>query len=108
MAVSGTEEIDMADITIRRSNGHDQEAIDQLAGLDSQRAPDGRVLLAFDGDELVAALPLEGGRPIADPFHRTAEIVDLLTLRAAQGEMPASVRRERHLRRLGLAEGSSG
>ena len=95
----------MGDITIRRANGRDREAIQRLAALDSQRAPEGGSLLAFDGDELVAALPLEGGRAVADPFHRTAEIVDLLRLRAAQAEMPASVRRQHHLRRLGLAEG---
>ena len=105
MTVTGKEEIDVGDITIRRSNSQDRDAIVKLAELDSQKGPQGRALLAFDGEELVAALPLDGGRPIADPFHRTAEIVDLLRLRAAQGEMPASVRREHHLRRLGLAEG---
>lgn len=95
----------MGDITIRRSNGQDQRAIERLAGLDSKRTPEGGSLLAFDGDDLVAALPLDGGQPIADPFHRTADLVDLLQLRAAQSEMPASVRRQHHLRRLGLAEG---
>ena len=53
----------------------------------------------------MAALPLDGGEPIADPFHHTAEIVDLLRLRAAQAEAPATVRRSRHLRRLGVVEG---
>ena len=95
----------MGDITIRRSNNQDRNAIAKLAELDSQKRPQGRALLAFDGEELVAALPLDGGRAIADPFHRTAEIVDLLRLRAAQAEMPASVRRQHHLRGLGLAEG---
>ena len=95
----------MGDITIRRSNGKDQAAIDRLAALDSQRGPQGDTLLGFDGEALVAAVPVDGGRPIADPFRRTAEIVDLLLLRAAQGEMPTTVRRQRHLRRLGLAEG---
>lgn len=95
----------MGDITIRRSRSQDQEAIGTLAQLDSQTRPHGDALLAFDGDELVAALPLDGGRPIADPFQRTAEIVDLLQLRAAQAEMPATARRHRHLRGLGLVEG---
>jgi hypothetical protein len=106
--VTRQQEIDMGDITIRRSNGQDQEAIDRLAGLDSKRAPEGRALLAFESGELVAAMPLDGGSPIADPFQRTAEIVDLLMLRAAQAEMPASVRRQHHLRRLGVAEGRVG
>jgi hypothetical protein len=97
----------MGDITIRRANSRDKEAIGTLAQLDSQRAPQGDALVAFDGDELVAALPLGGGRAIADPFHQTAEIVDLLQLRAAQAEMPATVRRHRHLKGLGLAEGKA-
>ena len=95
----------MGVITIRRSNHHDRDVLGRLAELDSRHAPRGDALLAFDDRELVAALPLEGGEPIADPFHYTAEVVDLLRLRAAQGEMPATVRRQRHLRRLGLAEG---
>lgn len=95
----------MGDITIRRSNRQDGEALARLAQLDSQAPPKGAALLAFDGGELVAALPLGGGRAIADPFHPTAAIVDLLQLRAAQAEMPATVRRQRHLRSLGLVEG---
>ena len=31
-----------------------------------------------------AALPVDGGRTIADPFRSTAALVDLLDLRAAQ------------------------
>jgi hypothetical protein len=33
---------------------------------------------------MLAALPLGSGRPVADPFHRTAELVALLELRRAQ------------------------
>jgi hypothetical protein len=33
---------------------------------------------------VVAALPLDGGRPLADPFRRTAGAVELLALRARQ------------------------
>ena len=95
----------MGVITIRRSRDQDLSAIGRLAGLDSRHEPAGHALLAFDGEELVAALPLDGGEAIADPFHHTAEIVDLLRLRAAQAEAPATIRRNRHLRRLGVAEG---
>jgi hypothetical protein len=105
MAVTRRQESDMGVITIRRSQNQDSDAIGRLAGLDSRHEPRGDALLAFDNEALVAALPLDGGEAIADPFHYTAEIVDLLRLRAAQGEAPATVRRERHLRRLGLVEG---
>jgi hypothetical protein len=54
---------------------------------------------------VLAALPLAGGKPIADPFFRTAELVGLLELRAAQlngvGERPAQ--RLRSLMRLRLS-----
>jgi hypothetical protein len=33
---------------------------------------------------LRAALPLDGSSPIADPFHRGAELIELLRIRAAQ------------------------
>jgi hypothetical protein len=71
-------------ITIRRSTDEDRLAIDELAALDSRRPPRGKALLAFIGTELRAALPLDGGEAIADPFHHTAELVDLLRVRATQ------------------------
>ena len=72
-------------IIIRRSTDEDRRAIVELAALDSRRdAPGGEALLAFIGTELRAALPLDGGEAIADPFHHTAELVDLLRVRATQ------------------------
>jgi hypothetical protein len=76
---------DMNDaIIIRHSTGHDRPAILALAALDSRPAPAGEALLAFAGRELRAVVPLDGGEAVADPFHRTAEVVDLLRLRADQ------------------------
>jgi hypothetical protein len=71
-------------ITIRASTDDDRAAILTLAALDSQPAPVGDSLLAFAGTDLRAALPLDDGAPLADPFHPTAEIVDLLRVRAKQ------------------------
>jgi hypothetical protein len=71
-------------ITIRASTDDDRAAIRTLAALDSRVAPAGDSLLAFAGTELRAALPLNGSAPLADPFHPTAEIVDLLRVRAKQ------------------------
>ena len=65
-------------ITIRRSTAGDAAAVARMAALDSGRAPEGDAMLAFVGGELRAVLPLDGGRPLADPFHRTAELVELL------------------------------
>jgi hypothetical protein len=33
---------------------------------------------------LRAALPLDGGSPLADPFHRGSDLIELLRLRAGQ------------------------
>ena len=71
-------------LNLRLATNSDQSAVTKLAALDSEKVPTGDALLAFVGDSLVAALPLDGGRPLADPFRHTADIVELLTVRAAQ------------------------
>ena len=58
--------------------------IRRLALLDSAACPRGRVLVAAVGGEPRAALPLDGGRAVADPFVRTAELIALLGIRLAQ------------------------
>jgi hypothetical protein len=49
---------------------------------------------------MLAALPLGAGRPIADPFEPTAELVALLELRRKQIESADSAGRRRGLRSL--------
>lgn len=87
-------------ITIRRSTPSDQDAVARLAALDSGHAPEGDAMLAFVGGELRAVLPLDGGRPLADPFHPTAELVELLRFSAARDRSPATARRRLGLGRL--------
>ena len=80
----------MADtITIRRSTADDAVALERLAALDSRRPPGGGALLAFVGGELQAALMLQDGSTMADPFARTADVVRLLQVRAGEDERPA-------------------
>ena len=74
----------MSVVTIRHSEGHDLSALRRLAELDSAPPPVGAHLVAEEDGALRAALPLSGGRAIADPFRRTAELVALLELRCAQ------------------------
>lgn len=89
----------MSDVTIYLSEP--DEAIERLAQLDSARRPSGRVLVAAIGDEPVAAVPLEGGPALANPFRRSAELVSLLELRVAQANGGASrARRTTLVRRL--------
>jgi hypothetical protein len=71
-------------VSIREATLADSRAIDALASLDSSHRPLGRLLVAEVDGDVVAALPIAGGRAIADPFRRTSELVALLEMRAAQ------------------------
>jgi hypothetical protein len=76
----------IADVTVRRL-GHrpsDRAALDYLADLDSREPLEGEVLGAELDGALVAAISLENGELIADPFVRTDQIRSLLELRASQ------------------------
>jgi hypothetical protein len=70
-------------LTIRRADAADSGALVRLAALDSSYPPTGDVLLAEVGDELWAAVELDSGAAIADPFRPSGQFVDLLRLRAA-------------------------
>ena len=70
-------------ITIRTSREGDAGELLRLAALDSAEPIRGDALIAEVNGHLRAALPLDGGRPIADPFTRSAEVVTLLQTLAA-------------------------
>ena len=74
----------MHNITVRRSRPDDEVALSRLAALDSARPLRGPALIAEAGERMLAALPLDSGRPVADPFEPTAELVALLELRREQ------------------------
>ena len=79
------------DVVLRRSTADDAAAaLARLAQLDGAPRPVGAVLVAELDGEIVAAVPVEGGRAIADPFRPTAELVELLNTRTRK---PASSRR---------------
>ena len=90
------------DVTIRVARPNEDRALARLAELDSSPAPAGYVLVAEVGGELRAALPVEGGEPVADPFHPTAALTSLLALRTRQvrggGRMRSAAARVRGLR----------
>jgi len=69
-------------VVIRAARGSDGPALRRLAALDSADVPSGALLIAESGDEVVAALSVDTGARVADPFRRTAEVVDLLAYRA--------------------------
>jgi hypothetical protein len=70
-------------LTIRRADAADAGALVRLAALDSSFPPTGEMLLAEVGDELWAAVEVDTGAAIADPFRPSGDLVDLLRLRAS-------------------------
>lgn len=86
-----------ADIQLRAASGDDLRALRRLAQLDSSRLPDGPIVVAEVANEVRAAYSISEGRAIADPFHRTKELVALLELRA--GQLNGSGKRGRGKRR---------
>ena len=70
-------------LTLRVARPDDLPALRRLAQLDSSRPPSGPVLLAEVGSEPVAALAVETGTVVANPFCRTADVVAMLRQAAA-------------------------
>ncbi|MBV8218773.1 MAG: hypothetical protein JO325_09935, partial [Solirubrobacterales bacterium] len=54
-------------VTLRLADADDSRRLRILAQLDSAPVPTGPVLIAEVNGRLRAALPLDGGEPIADP-----------------------------------------
>ena len=77
-------------VTIRHAGPADRAAVARLAAMEERRAPRGPVLVAEIGDDILAALPLDGTAPVADPLKRTAGLIDLLELRSRQLERAAA------------------
>jgi hypothetical protein len=71
-------------LTVRFATAADAAALMDLARLDSARPLSGDRLVAEAVGRPVAALSLDDGRVVADPFRRTADAVALLRVRAAQ------------------------
>ncbi len=72
------------EVTLRFAFPDDECALLRLAALDSSPSPRVPVLLAEAAGDLRAALSLADGAVVADPFHPTAELVELLLARASQ------------------------
>jgi hypothetical protein len=71
-----------ARLTIRWATPDDARALARLAQLDSSRPPRGVVLLAEVGDDLWAAISLDDGHLVADPFRPSGELAFTLAQRA--------------------------
>jgi hypothetical protein len=71
-------------LTIRKAGTVDEESLIRLAGLDSKHVPPGTFLIAEVDGEDRAAVAIESGEVLADPFHHTADIAEMLQVRASR------------------------
>lgn len=93
-------------ITIRPATHSDRQALERLAGRDSQRLPSDDFVIAEVVGEPRAAIGIRTGTVVADPFHPTADVADLLRRRAEGVLAGGATRRKapRLRRRLAVAE----
>jgi hypothetical protein len=97
-------------VAIREAQPGDMPALLRLAELDSRPLPAGQLLVAVAGGRITAALSVEDGAVIADPFMATVSFQALLQLRADQisrGRRGLAQRRRGLLGALGLRPRSS-
>ena len=78
-------------IMIRTSEATDAGELLRLAALDSAEPIGGPALVAEVNGSLRAALPIDGGPAIADPFAESAYVVELLERHARALDAPADL-----------------
>lgn len=71
-------------LTLRQAGTADEAAIARVAALDSSRPPRCPALIGQVEGRIVAALSLDDGAVVADPFEHTADVVQALRLRRDQ------------------------
>jgi hypothetical protein len=85
----------MTPVVVRPARPVDSTDLRRLAALDSARPLTGEALIAVSGGEIAAAMSLDTGAVIADPFKPTAHLVELLrtAARPAPRQRPRAARR---------------
>ena len=78
------------DIRIRQATKSDVMAVRRLAALDDAASLKGSVLVAEEAGELRAAISVDSGRVVANPFAPTAELVDMLRMHRGYVESVAA------------------
>jgi hypothetical protein len=84
---------------VRIAGDADRELIGRIAALDSSQPIEGPTLIGEIDGIAVAVVSLTDGRAVADPFRRTAGLVDVMRARArAMGAADAHRSRARRIR----------
>ncbi|HWF25873.1 MAG TPA: hypothetical protein VG275_10520 [Solirubrobacteraceae bacterium] len=71
-------------VELRPAGAEEAGIVRDLAALDDAPALEGQVLLALIDGRAVAALSLDDGRVVANPFVPTVKVVAVLRMRAEQ------------------------
>jgi hypothetical protein len=71
-------------VAVRLARPEDEASIHRVASLDGKKAPQGRVLVAEADREVIAALAIDSGAVVADPFRWTSDVIALMEMRAEQ------------------------
>ena len=84
----------MTPVLVRPARPVDAADLRRLAALDSARPLTGDVLIAVSGGEVAAAMSLDTGAVVADPFVPTTHLVELLrtAARPAPRQRPRAAR----------------
>lgn len=83
----------LPDVVIRPAAVRDAPALRLLSEISERRLPSGLVLVGEVDATLVAAVPVDGGPPLADIRRATVDVTQMLRLRARQ--VRAAERRSR-------------
>jgi len=93
----------MTSLVLRPATPVDASALRRLAALDSAEPLDGEIVVAYAAGGLRAAVAVDSGRAVSDPFYPSAELVELLRTAAdGDGRRRATVRRAPRFRRVAL------
>src|SRR4051794_41915352 len=82
-------------LLVRRARTSDGHALAELAALDSARPLTGARIVGEADGRIVAAVSLHDGRVVADPFARTADVVEILRLHTAGARSDRAPARQR-------------
>jgi hypothetical protein len=93
----------MTSLVLRPATSVDAADLERLAALDSAEPLEGQVLVAYASGDLRAALDVNTGRAVADPFYPSAELVELLRAATSGARGRRSPRRRARLRRPAIA-----
>jgi hypothetical protein len=80
--LNGNHDCAVAQVTIRAAGAADGDALRRLAELDSARVPEAPVLVAEVAGQMRAAISIPDGAVVADPFHPTKEVIDMIRIHA--------------------------